>query len=185
MVMTVIACAPTGPQRHEDGGGPIAWTGAPSSFTVGIDLSAYPQGTDFSFGAMVLCRSEEGVATIMAVRPTEEIGQGARYLGALVRDVDDPEDMPVISSAGFPPEGTNHIAWQPAEDSDVEVACGSGRGVELLIGFQNVGGLGGGWTGVDLHYRVDAEEYIFEIENLMVLCPEHQGCSSYIEDLSG
>jgi hypothetical protein len=148
-----------GPDRHQDGDGPLSSLPKGTSIGNALDPTASGRAT---FG-LELCLLEGGdVATIESVGPTLEVGTGAKFLGALARTFDvevgaESDHEPIGSVDGFPPSPS----YAPDNLSEavgypVQVRCHrDGPPVtytELLLGFERAGATGGGWRGIDVGY---------------------------------
>ncbi len=156
--------------RHADGGGILASSGSPDAHgSYGRDARSTGPVT----GAIRLCL-ERGTdpAVIESIGPDGVVGAGWQYLGASVRVfVPSSGHTPIISMDRYPPALPD--ALQPAIGFGVTTPCGtigSGPYTELLLGFSPTGTAGGGWSGVDVTYRVGGVEYVLVVRQAFVQC---------------
>jgi hypothetical protein len=166
------------PERHLDGQGPLAslnTTDTRVGFTV--DPSG---GSAWTFGYELCLAQGNQPAIVDSVGPTETVGSGFKYLGALMRTFDtqpgvDSIHEPIGSVAGFPPPAKYAPDFlRPAIGYPVSVLCERPpiTYTELLIGFAAVGTDGGGWLGIDVGYTVGGRHRIVSLNYDQLICGE-------------
>lgn len=173
----------SGSIHHLDGQGPLGSTGDPtanSSFTFDSTSGSGP----WTVGYLVCLVQGTGPAIIESVGPAHATGNGYRYIGAMVRELD-PEagGAPLIETDGYPPKVRQ--ALRPAVGYAVAAPCASDtrRYTELDLGFARAPGVeGGGWTGINVGYRVGSQQYVVTLGYNVYMCgpavpdPQLRGC---------
>jgi hypothetical protein len=156
---------------HLDGQGPLGSTGDPkaaSAFTFDVDSGPGPWTT----GYLICLEQGSGPAIIESVRPAKTVGNGYRYLGAMVRELDPKTGGgPLIEKGGYPPTVAQPL--HSAIGYAVTVPCGADmtRYTELDLGFARTPGTrGGGWTGINIAYRVGTRQYVVTLGYTVYVC---------------
>jgi len=141
----------------------------PEGFTrMAID----PQrGVDtWSFG-MPLCMMEPGArATLHDVAPSETVGSGFEFVGAVIHEYTLTDgETGIISLDGYPPAADALFPIE-AYGLDIDCAPGQDRNVELVVGLTMTSHEVGGWLGADVSYSVGDRDYVLKIHNEMLIC---------------
>jgi len=168
VLATVNALQTFGPIRVH-GDGPLGpYGGSGFSFTPS-DPGPWTQGYE-------LCLAQGIVpAVVERISAASVAGSGLTYLGAYVRQYSTAQgyNNALGGMKGFPPAvpGVLH----PADGFPVTTACTT-TGVppvytELDVGFgKPAHSTGGGWTGIDVAYRVGATQYVVTLDYSVYSC---------------
>jgi hypothetical protein len=155
-----------------DGQGPLGSTGDPtasSGFTFDADSGTGP----WTVGYLVCLVQGNGPAVIESIGPARTDGNGYRYLGGMVRELNPSAGGgPLIETDGYPPAVAQPL--HPAIGYAVTAPCSSdvtGRYTELDLGFTRAPGTrGGGWTGINIGYRVGSQQYVVTLAYQVYVC---------------
>ena len=187
VLATVNAFQTFGPIRvHADGPlGPYGGSGF--SFTP-TDPGPWTQGYE-------LCLAQ-GIAPAVVERisPATVAGGGLTYLGAFVRQYSTAHGYndALAETNGFPPPVSGVL--HPAIGFPVTTACAA-TGVppiytELDVGFgKPAHSTGGGWTGINVAYRIGATQYVVTLDYNVYSCgpsaPAVAACDAFTTPAQG
>ena len=167
VAVVVAACAAAGPIRHGPGEGPLDTVGDP--WSMGLDATKADTWTV----ALTMCRRDASATPVLdTIGPRERVGEVA-LLGTGARSFrPDERHLPIISLPGWPPDSATAI--EPVEGFAVEQGCRATdlrrRTTELLVGLGERGGVGGGWLGQDIAYRVGDQRFVLELDYDFLVC---------------
>jgi hypothetical protein len=178
----VPGCA-GGPVHHEEGEGPL-------SANLGTGAMALLEREDrghSTFGAILCRRDADESLVIDAVEPRAVLGSDLHDVTTLVRRFtyrNEEGHQYVVSALGSPPHldeiGTIVGDFQPARSAAISIDCDdmwqetaegepTGDMEELMI-VMDVGPEGGGWDGFEVHYTVDGDPYVLDVDWINVVC---------------
>jgi hypothetical protein len=172
LLINQVVSGTRGTIHHLDGQGPLGSIGDPgslSAFTFELISGPGP----WTVGYLVCLVQGNGPAVIESVSPTKANGDGYQYIGALIREFDpDAGGRGLLESEGYPPTVPQPL--RPAIGFAVTAPCSSdltSAYTELDLGFTRAPGTeGGGWTGINVGYRVDHQQFVVTLGYDVYVC---------------
>ena len=170
----VLAVVTGSPVRHADGNGPLASRDDPGFEMMAIDPVA-SHASSWTYGMRLCFASGSDPPVIDSVEPTVSVGNGYRFLGAVIRQfLPTADHQGIISVDNYPPP----MRMIPDQLHDVHgfavtTRCSMDPGAdytELLIGLGIVSDAGGGWKGVDIGYTVGGRHRVLAIDHRLLIC---------------
>jgi hypothetical protein len=185
------------PEHHLDGEGPLGSFGDTNS-SVSEGFDAKIGGPIWSAGLeLCLARGDQPAVLDGFVGPTEAVGTGFRYLGALIREFTPlPGAAGFGSREGFPPQvppvpealqpvpgfAVTHRCQYPMVDRSIPIT-------ELVLGFSRTSDpSGGGWVGVDVGYTSGIRHHVVSLRYNFLVCgpaAPQEFCGSHATPTAG
>jgi len=167
------------PEHHLDGEGPLGSFGDTNTL-VSEGFDAKLGGPIWSAGLdLCLARGDQPAVLDGFVGPTEAVGEGFRYLGALIREITPltgaegfgsregfPPQVPPVPEALQPEPGfaITHRCQHTIVDRSVPIT-------ELVLGFSRTSDpSGGGWLGVDVGYTSGIRHHVVSLRYNFLVC---------------